>query len=952
MYAAAPALLPRKTSAKCLSAATDGQVGRCTLPAAPSLHRLRSVTLRFDFEPANERLAWVNALGLSGCMWLRCARAAQVDINVITFKGTTNLNSNVGLELYQNSRSALGFSGFLSSCNAALLVLGYSVETTVLVGTAQSTVLHYNTQCCGNQEYITVSISDQGNTGLSGVALTSSTVVPVTIVAVNVGPVIKVQVVEYDVIEDTLASLPGISISDVDINEQIQSTLASLDWLNKAEYQLLINAASIDLAVSKGVLFLSYTNNLYLLLTKEESFLSVKGWMSSDATADFCRPRDFTYLYRAPLGLGTDTLTLALPSGRSVSYHQVCYFANIGTDACANGKEAGCVCYVIDACDSTGEYTIPFNRSQPDYDEFQVALIDLMATLDLTCGGVPYQKWPNDFSFGKPCQSCASGTPCLDCGADALPKCTVYSQDPLRSKQMISNGTCRCCSDLSRGSSTDADCAGIPTPGCPSFVTSTLCGCRAGAPGNLVPPGKCGPYTFAPVPILSTDDPNYARLKAPCQITGYTPCTFVGAAASLCRSGMYAFNGTEESLIIEKLGIGKAGSMQVSMFGSIVDVNRLLQKISYQPDLYYNRRYRLPPDQQYQGYNIQSDDVDTLQVTVSDNGNSGGGLRDPLTAVSSVIVRVAAINDPPEIDAPTQVYATEDTLFEFQHFNINQSVCPDPNIRHAFAGILEYHCLPVQIADPDYLEYEFDTILFLLEMTTQHGLLFLNETFLEQSQYYSSPSAERAAGCRACTREIDLETCCACSPALPGCTLNFLSEGMAATGLYASPNPEYGVGNQNIRVIGSFVDLNLALSGLAYLGDSNFNTRYGLSESINITVSDYALIPTEPTWVKTKVNFIISVVVESVNDPPVIGRYLPETTYSSGLANVNYYFWPISTAINIADHCLTLKPTSEEYIQLCSVFPSYCPTIQCINGTVYRQYVDIDEDTVFVFDTT
>ncbi len=34
------------------------------------------------------------------------------------------------------------------------------------------------------------------------------------------------------------------------------------------------------------------------------------------------------------------------------------------------------------------------------------------------------------------------------------------------------------------------------------------------------------------------------------------------------------------------------------------------------------------------------------------------------------------------------------------------------------------------------------------------------------------------------------------------------------------------------------------------------------------------------------------------------------------------------------------------------MFPVTCLDVECINTTAYRQYIDIDEDTVFVLDNT
>ncbi|MGB1595548.1 MAG: hypothetical protein ACPIOQ_22505, partial [Promethearchaeia archaeon] len=71
--------------------------------------------------------------------------------------------------------------------------------------------------------------------------------------------------------------------------------------------------------------------------------------------------------------------------------------------------------------------------------------------------------------------------------------------------------------------------------------------------------------------------------------------------------------------------------------------------------------YRIPVEQRDAAtFKIESDDLDQLDIFVSDNGNSGGEARDIKTATNVINIRVAAVNDPPEIDAPSFVQAVED----------------------------------------------------------------------------------------------------------------------------------------------------------------------------------------------------------------------------------------------------------------------------------------------------
>jgi hypothetical protein len=198
--------------------------------------------------------------------------------------------------------------------------------------------------------------------------------------------------------------------------------------------------------------------------------------------------------------------------------------------------------------------------------------------------------------------------------------------------------------------------------------------------------------------------------KSDVQLMG-VPCTYTGTGADICKSATFAQDGTQVIRYIEDLGEGGDGSKTISVFGLLVDINRALEGVRYLGDLHYNRLYRIPVEQRDAAtFKIESDDLDQLDIFVSDNGNSGGEARDIKTATNVINIRVAAVNDPPEIDAPSFVQAVEDVPYRFDTSKLPVSrggaggpiiTCPEPNERFAIYGRLIYNCLPVQILDPD-----------------------------------------------------------------------------------------------------------------------------------------------------------------------------------------------------------------------------------------------------------
>ena len=112
----------------------------------------------------------------------------------MTLAQTTGLTFTVG---DGTSDAAMTFTGTVANVNAALARVDY----------------------LGNANYsgvdtLSISVDDQGNTG-SGGAKTDSKSIAITVAAVNDAPVLTVPGAR-SVNEDTLLSITGISVADVD----------------------------------------------------------------------------------------------------------------------------------------------------------------------------------------------------------------------------------------------------------------------------------------------------------------------------------------------------------------------------------------------------------------------------------------------------------------------------------------------------------------------------------------------------------------------------------------------------------------------------------------------------------------------------------------------------------------------------------------------------------------
>ena len=955
----------------------------------------------FRLEDTSKTLSIAGVKATDIDLWETCSytfpECTKVDVNVVTLKGSTGLNTRVNLNVYQNQRSALGFGSYLADVSSAIQVLFYQVELQELVGTEASTVNNYNTQNAEKQEYITVIVSDQGSQGAEGVSKIASTEIPITIVAVNDDPIIHSKFLEYGVQEDSWSELKGNYLSDVDLDEQIVSSLADLEWLKASESANVINLISLTISVKRGMLYLSYSRNLKLNFTQIDYLMTIVPYKPKYPEADFCFLNE-----KEKLGFNE------YDAGGGSKYGSVCSHINAGSEQCASGVEEGCICDTFPSCADT---LLVLNRSKAGWDSFRAKTIAHVASSERTCGGLPRFKPPMNVSFGKGCSDCESGKPCSTCANKNLFKCRLFDMkvltgevvwNPASDKALYdadeqgvypehcSNGkkdatesavdkggdcwpampalACRCCANISHACSSDRDCA----PFWEGNIESP-CGCSPGAPilqglgSPFAPPAQCGPYrdpvSGAPV----------STIKAGVHVVG-TACTYTGPGSDICRSALFVKDGTSIISRLEDLGVGMDGSKTISVFGPLPDINRCLDGLVYKGDLHYNRLYRLPPEQRDPAtFKMESDDLDKLEIIAGDNGNSGGMERDERQAIHIINIRVAAVNDRPEIDAPLFVSAVEDQRYLFDTSKMPVGLggsggpmieCPETNERFAIYGRLTYKCLPVQILDPDQLDFGFADKKFLLTIYAEHGVLFLDEEFLKTAEVRKANHPDDPDKCARCAEVVAQDNCCKCNSALGGCSISFhesgrqwwLDQNTRPQGLHSFGGPEFDVGNQLLAVEGTYSDINTALLGFSYLSHPNFNTRYGVTESITIEINDQGNMGED--YFSTKhltAKHVINVLVDSVNDPPQVGRLLPVTDIQLGVYDTDprqavdsKVLFPFDDRRNVKDECFTMAVTDISYRALCAPQPLDLVDRPSITTASYRSYIDIDEDTVFI----
>ena len=548
-----------------------------------------------------------------------------------------------------------------------------------------------------------------------------------------------------------------------------------------------------------------------------------------------------------------------------------------------------------------------------------------------TCGGLPYFPLPNAFSHGLPCQLDS------DCTAAVLPKCTPGVD-------------CACCANLTALCVSNADCN--------LFDQGSLCGCRAGGPGF----GRCGPFCLENGQDQSKC--NFTRLigNSNPKVYGGIRCTYAGPdslgsffpgnfnyfvdpAIRSCRPPGYVQIGS--GLLRDLDLISSVPRYRIAVLGTRVEISNALSTLEYVTQPFYNRLYRPPVNlRDPVSFDIEADSTDNLQISVSDLGNSGGMGYDPQTAFKTITLRAAAVNNPPVANGPSSIYAKEDHPFSL------------------VAGTAD----GLYVTDPDSGDYGFSSGIFTLNLSCSNGRLFLNESFLKSPgvstvrityKKWSDPRLE-LRGLHTIVNTLS-------SPVFgDGCQTNIqCSDGSGYTssdtkyGFFKSA--KYGVvyspttlgdvigcgfckenaGNKFLSIEGVMDDINRAVSFVTYLPDPNFNTRtQGSSESIVFNVSDNGDMGNDPSSPPLTASRTIVVVVESVNDRPMIGRQVAEdrliTSYLQGAGPTIKVSDTALLAINnsLDTYCSTLRPSGSDYFTRC--------------GPTVRQYIDIDEGATFI----
>jgi hypothetical protein len=186
----------------------------------------------------------------------------------------------------------------------------------------------------------------------------------------------------------------------------------------------------------------------------------------------------------------------------------------------------------------------------------------------------------------------------------------------------------------------------------------------------------------------------------------------------------------------------------------------------------------------------------------------------------------------------------------------------------------------IQISDPDYLDFGFAFLPIQVNISVQNGVVMLNEAFLTQKGVFDVRIKVRSFESFSANTGPDTKglyhvpapgnTACAL------CVEGWVWKEGKTVCCDVSPCrscPRWGNGDKFVSIEGVLHDVNLALSNLTYVNTPHFNTRFGSLEAILIEVSDKGALgnnfPFDP---ELRTLWEIAVQVESVNDPPVIGR--------------------------------------------------------------------------------
>lgn len=923
---------------------------------------------------------------------------SNLDVYIKTYKGAIQLNTRSNLNFYVSARSQSGFTATIKDLTNAVKVLYYRVDTLDLINTPLSATLNYNTQrsISNEVEYITIKVSDQGFSGADGMAKETVSTVNVVIVAANDAPTIYMGVTEYAALEDVLTQFPPdvnklpISFADVDIDEKISSPVALKNWIGKSGSDVQLNKILLKAQLQHGAIKFGYVRNLQILATAAKEYSTV-GW--SRFGHDLCRVSN----------LITDSKALQKVTGyASPSYTDVCIFSNLGTFSCPTGQEKLCSCQLEGDC-REGTIVLFLNRTSTTPAQRQTygeALRAAFKTQDLSCGGMPVFPAPNNFTHGLRCDASDK------CSDVALPKCVPGVT--CRCCMNLSH-TCATVGDCERFD-VGSQCGCVPGGGgiavgggtCGPFYASPA---MSGAPWgtNLVRIG----HEFAGVlPRVYGHDCVYAGAGSDlCRAAAFA-VKGTALPVHVATVSLESLGSGYVELVGLMVDVNRA--LKDMYYITNPQYNRLYRPPVEERDLL---TFDIEADA-LERLDIEANDLGNSGGGPYDPKTATKSVFMRIAAVNDppmaqAPASVLAYEDlplhflppslPPGATSNYEVYSVNPLHAEgisvydpdYQDYGFSSKIMSiNISCLHGRLFLNEpFLQLPGVAGDRiKFIHWAGETQLRGLNSVKVTGggqpVLDSNGKMQSLPKYgngcqFKPSCADDASGSTPDSPYGFFSTPwygLVYSPQLQSSKLGSTSVNMGC-GIC-----EENVGDKFISLVGTYQDLNLALARVTYLPDPNFNTRYGVSEQIlfqvkiiakirpfsllspppasplsgppstahrarvltpgiSDQVSDDGAIGNDVNAPSLSAQRAIEVVVESINDRPLIGRRVRSSREINSFDGVTaarvVEDWALR-AISKADdvECFAALPSSAFYASKCAAS--------------WRQYIDIDEDTVFM----
>jgi hypothetical protein len=404
---------------------------------------------------------------LESCGWGN-QKCTSLDMTVLARNGAFDLNTRLGLAMYRDDPASKGFTANINNAQSAITVLNF-----------RSAANSFNTMHSGQTEEIQVEASDQGFTGATGngripavstlqngVSLSERVRININIVAINTAPSILFTdpqgdgttaalgaggTQRYSILEDEVTEILGVSLTDEDLEEDVESTLAKQLWMNDPEFQPYIKKMAVKLQVSRGILFFPVLTNLIILSTYNAFYLTLE---TRYPRHDLCRARSLVLEPQGATSKSYYANTEVVDGLETVLVKGACA-KDLASEGCSTGQEPECACLINDNC-ANGRILLHIrgiDREDGDISlkYYQDLLYAIATTDDRTCGGVPWYASPFLFTTGARCENDKA------CQVPELQHCAA-------------TGSCRCCANLNVTCASHQDCSD-------KVASRSLCAC-------------------------------------------------------------------------------------------------------------------------------------------------------------------------------------------------------------------------------------------------------------------------------------------------------------------------------------------------------------------------------------------------------------------------------------------------------------------------------------------